>query len=235
MSRCVVNYASGRYVTGQLRLRSAMNGSNNFLGWSDSLPPGSPPHAIYPYAFKAFALKAAVEAGHDVLMWMDACIVPQGSLEPLWERIESRGAWISKNGWINGQWCADPFYLYAGVTREQNWNIQHVVATAFGLDLRTSIGRAIYDEYLRLCQTPAIQGPWCNRNHPQHVDAPRESSGCIWCDPCGPPEVIGHRHDQSILSVLAWKHKVELTEPPAWFAYKGGEVEQTVLVADGNY
>lgn len=235
MSRCVINVATGRYVAGQNRLKAMLGPQHDFMGWADRLPEGSPSHQSYPYAFKAFALKAAVDAGHDVILWADACIRPHRSLDPLWERIESDGAWISRNGWVNGQWCADPFYLHAGVTRTENWEIPHVVATTFGLDLRTETGRAIYEEYLRLSQTPAIQGPWCNRNNPQHANQPQVIGDRLWCDPCGPPEVLGHRHDQSILSLLAWKHKVSLTDPPQWFAYAGGEIESTILVADGKY
>lgn len=234
MSRCIVNVATGRYVVGQQRLRGTVSGTQ-FMGWADSMPPGSPSHLDYPYAFKAWALKAAADAGHDVLLWCDACIVPHRSLDSLWERIEQTGAWVSRNGWMNSEWCADPFYLYAGVTREENSKIPHVVATAFGLDLRTPVGRGIFDEYLRLSQTPAIQGPWCNRNNPQHTKAPRLVGSRLWCDPCGPAEVIGHRHDQSILSVLAYRYGVDLTSPPEWFAYRGGEVDNTFLIADGGY
>lgn len=235
MSRCIVNVATGRYVTGQQRLQAMLGGHEAFMGWADRLPPGSQSHQTYPYQFKAFALKAAVDSGHDVLLWSDACIVPYRSLDPLWKRIETAGAWISRNGWTNDQWCADPFYLHAGITREQNAKIPHVVATAFGLDLRTDVGRGIYEDYLRLSQTPAIQGPWCNRNNPQHSGAQRMIGDRLWCDPCGPPEVLGHRHDQSILSALAWKYGVDLTSPPDWFAYRGGEVDSTILIADGNY
>lgn len=235
MSRCVINVATGRYVVGQQRLKAMFDGHTAFMGWADELPPGSLPHATYPYNFKSNALRAAAEAGHDVLLWTDACIVPYRSLDPLWDRIETTGAWISRNGWMNSEWSADPFYLHAGVTREQNAQIPHVVATAFGLDLRTEVGRGIYEDYLRLSQTPAIQGPWCNRNHPQHTNAPRMIGDRLWCDPCGPPDVIGARHDQAILSVLAWKYGVELTSPPQWFSYRGGEVDSTILIADGKY
>jgi len=233
VSRVVCNVATGRYVTGQQRLRAMLGAHAAFMGWANELPPGSQAHQSYPYQFKAFALKAAVEAGHDVLLWADASIVPYRSLDPIWDRIESTGAWVNQNGWLNSEWCADPFYLHAGVTREENATIPHVVATAFGLDLRTEVGRGIYEDYLRLSQTPAIQGPWCNRNHPQHAKAPRMIGDRLWCDPCGPPEVIGHRHDQSILSLLAWKYGVTLTTSPTWFAYDSGKVDSTILTAKG--
>ena len=56
--------------------------------------------------------------------------------------------------------------------------------------------------------------------------------------PCGIPgplDVLGHRHDQTALSVIAWRLGCVLDAPPDTFAYKGGENEKTILIADGAY
>lgn len=219
--RCIVNVATDRYVAGQDRLNRAMAGKSretDLMFWRDTLPPGSPAHMPKPYAFKAWALKAAADAGHTELLWLDACILPNRELEPLWEKIERDGYWIVDNGYKNGEWTCDAAYRDLGVTREENWKIPHVVATAFGLSLSHPVGQQIFDEYFGLAQTNAFCGPWRNENGAASKD----------------PMVRGHRHDQTALSVAAWRADVVLTQGPE-FAYKGGETVETYLIADGKY
>lgn len=205
--RCIVNVATGYYVRGQRRLLDSFPGFKR--AWADKVPEGCPPHEEVPYAFKAFALEQ-VSHNYDVLLWADASIVPgPAPLELLWDRIEEKGYWFSKNGYKNSEWTAHSALQYLDVTEEENDHIEHVVATAFGLDLRQPIGRKFLDEYLRLAKTQAFCGPW------------RGGIG------------VQHRHDQTAASVIAWKLGMELTNPPEWFAYDGHQVESTVLVAKG--
>jgi len=212
MSRYVVNVATGRYLVGQERLRSALaSAATGGLYFSDMMPPGSPSHLEVPYAFKAWALKAAIDRGATSLLWADACIVPLRSLDPLWERIENHGYWVSRNGYWNSEWTAESAYADLSVTHEENAKIAHVVATAFGLSLTHPVGKRIFEEYFRLAQTRAFIGPW---------------TGGIG---------VQHRHDQTALSVVAHRAGCVLTDPPEWFAYRGGETEKTVLCADGAY
>jgi len=129
---------------------------------------------------------------------------------------------------MNSEWTADASYADLGITREENARIPHVVATAFGISLRHFKGVAFLAEYLRLAQTKAFCGPWWNSNRPEYHR---------WAaaGPCGGAMVKGHRHDQTAASVIAWKLGFELTDPPNWLAYKGGETAATVLIADGAY
>lgn len=211
-----MNVATGHYVHGQKRLSSLL--AVPLVQWSDALPLHSPAHKDVPYAFKAWALFEASRQGYSTLLWADACIIPR-DLTPLFERIERDGYWMSRNGWMNSEWTAESAYEDLGVTKEQNRQIPHVVATAFGVSLRHFKGAAFLAEYLRLAQTKAFCGPW--RNTPE--------------TPCGGNHVLGHRHDQSAASVIAWKLGFDLTDPPDIFAYSGGETENTVLIADGAY
>lgn len=220
MNGVVVSVATGdHYVKGQRRLINAIDGQAQVMAWHNILPTGSPSHKEVPYAFKAHALQAAAESGHTLLLWADASILPIAPLGPLFERIQRDGYWVSRNGWINSQWTADSAYADLGVTREQNEGIPHVVSGAFGMNLEHPIGRAVLGEFVWLAKTKAFCGPW--KNCPE--------------TPCGPADVLGHRHDQTALSVIAWKHGLELSDPPSIFAYKGSETKETVLLADGSY
>jgi hypothetical protein len=243
MNRCVLNVATGSYVCGQERLIKALSPISEVTRhtWANCLPEGSPSHTERPYAFKAYALAHAADAGATTLLWADACILPIRSMEPLWERIEREGYWIARNGWTNYEWTADSAYPDLFPThspqdaRRVNRTIPHVVATAFGLSLKTPIGRNLFAEYYRLAShTKAFCGPWINANYQEKPGDMRPLMGDR-CQPCGSSDVRGHRHDQTALSVIAWRLGCKLTESPHIFSYLGGETEQTILVADGGY
>jgi hypothetical protein len=265
--RVVVNVATGsRYLRGQARLRSGLAyfGAVDFSFWSGVEPPTSRKHGDVPYAFKAYALKHAAY-GTDLLLWCDASVVPIRSVEPLWERIERDGYWMSDNGYSNYTWTADSAYqdlfdtelqaknVELGFSRENgltigdkagsvngepssldyfrgiNRNIKHVVATTFGLNVRHPKGKAFLDEYYRLAsETRAFCGPWWNKNSPE--DASKAGA-----QPCGPPDVRGHRHDQTAASVIAWRLGFELTQPPNIVAYAPAQTESTILLVDGKF
>ncbi len=232
MKRAVVCVATtDRYRRGMMRLSGALAGFNecgHSSGFYNAIPPSWPSHEDKPYAFKAYAMKQAANEGADLLLWTDACILPVRSMEPLWEKIEREGYWFCNNGYTNYEWTADSAYpdLFScdlATARAQNKIIPHVVATSFGLNLKSDIGKSFLDEYFRLAsKTRAFCGPWSNTIQ----------------TPCGPPDVRGHRHDQTAASVIAWRLGMKLTDAPELFAYgKAGDQhdERTILIADGSY
>jgi hypothetical protein len=249
MRRAVVSVATTpHYQKGAHRLLKACEKFNVEAWYSTGEPTGSPKHSEVQYAFKAFAIQEAVQRGIDCILWADASILPIRSLEPLWERIERDGYWISRNGFRNYEWTADSAYPdlfpeYRSLTKEArvvNFGIEHVVATTFGLNVKHPIGKAFLDEYYRLAsQTKAFCGPWINTAGNQTAGVgPRFGN-------CGPSDVRGHRHDQTAASVIAWRLGMELTNPPDIFAYSkrrqdgtlhlSDQDERTILLADGSF
>ena len=264
----VINVSTGeRYQRGQARLISALSGLNQgFLVRTEDSPIWRK-HAQVPYAFKAHLLDEIMRANPDVrqVMWCDACILPVRDLQPIWDHAAKHGAWIADNGYSNYEWTADSAYgalfhrelaafcnvaEWRGETAEQtvkvfmdelrmvNKAIKHVVATAFAVDLDHPNGLALAKEYIRLgTETNAFCGPWVNQNAGMPA-SPRVA-------PCGPPDVRGHRHDQTALSVCAWRYNIPLTQCSKFFAYPptgwisieplNGIDDSTILVADGGY
>lgn len=264
-SRCVVNvaFSNTHYLRKQKRLAGELiKLKETRMFWWERLPEGSPTHDEMPYAFKAVALAEAAKV-HSLLMWADASIIPLQRLDPIWEYAQEHGVWLSHGGWSNYEWTADSAYpdlfpeaerartavidlardrgedyspdqtALAGeleILRQCNRSIPHVAATAFAIDLTSITGKAFFDEYCRLAtQTSAFKGPWINS--PKQSPLDREH------DICGPPDVKGHRHDQTCASVLAWRLGIPLTRPPEFLAYgKFGENndERTIVLADGS-
>lgn len=214
IKRAVLNVATGGFVAGQKRLKATMarrSPEATVLAWQNKFPDGSPTHRAVPYAFKAYAIMEALGQGFTSILWADASIVPVQDMEPMWQLIEQQGYWFSRNGFRNSEWTSREALPLLGVTDEENRGIQHVVGGAFGLDLNSELGRRFADEYMRLAQNGAFCGPW---------------DGGVG---------IQHRHDQTAASVIAWKLGMRLTDPPAWFAYLGGQTADTFLIADANY
>ncbi len=240
--RMVFNVATGSYLRGQRRLAKRLEQLGEPLRSWDAMPPGCPPHAENPYAFKAHALNFALTLRDrpTTLLWMDASIWPAKPLDALWERIERDGYWVARNGWNNDEWTADSAYSVLfpdkniGDARRANKKVPHVVATAFGLSLDHDIGREALRLYKQYADAGAFRGPWSNSNHP---DCAHQTVNAR-CSDCGPPDVRGHRHDQTALSIIAYRLGMVLTNPPDIFAYanaNGSVDERTILVADGGF
>lgn len=212
-NRVVVNVATGEhYLKGQHRLTEALAlMGEDYQVWADKLPPGSPPHSDTPYAFKAHALEQARKTGYTLLLWADASIVPIAPLYPIFEYAEQHGVWLADNGYRNDEWTCESAYPLLEVTKEENHNIRHVVATAFALDVAHPKGALFLAEYLRLAKNGAFKGPW------------RGGIG------------IQHRHDQTSASVIAHRLGIPLTKCPAFLAYSGREDESTILLVEGAY
>ncbi len=253
--RVVCTVATDSWVPMQMRLLKAMSAlGEQTLAWSDSLPRNCPPHRTSgnmsasrehdcrPYAFKAYALREAQAAGYTSLLWCDSCIIPLKPLAPIWEAAERDGVWICRNGYNNAQWTADSAYAELlpefyefdkhmereGSAVVANAKIEHVVATVFAVSTAHPIGAKFLAEYFRLAsETRAFCGPWQNSNAPRVPNRNnKRPSG-----PCGPPEVLGHRHDQTAASVIAWRLGIKLHDP-IWFSYSADP--DTILLAKGE-
>lgn len=262
-NRVVVNVATGEhYMKGQRRLSTRLAElDEEYILFRDRLPDDSPAHRERPYAFKAAALAKANRCGFDQILWCDASILPLRPLEPVWAHAAEHGVWMLRNGYSNYQWTADEAYPYLfpewfsadaerlasvedrmELARAENRKIEHVMAGAIVVDLRHERGRAFLLEYLRLCiHTPACRGPWTNLNAthaPTRYTVPRawrpDEREC----PCGPRDVLGHRHDQTVASVVAHRLGVVLTDPPVLCSYPPADRRpdpRTVIWMDGNY
>jgi hypothetical protein len=223
--RFVVNVtAGGRYGPMGDRLESILKRQGQEYRIWRELPKDCPPHGEVPYAFKLFAIRSALERyGEPVVLWADSSIVPIRSLEFLWDLIERQGYWFSENlpygkqdgpSYTCGQWACDAALPLLGITRETALEIPQVIATAFGLDFRTATARSFFEAWWRLM--PAFKGAWWDPRSPVY-EGSKDS------------RVLGHGHDQSAASVVAWRAGFRLTRPPAWIVDGIPATSETVL------
>lgn len=198
--RAVITYADGGwYPKGATRLKERLNKVSpdiNSIIRIGSLPPNSQPHQRVPYQFKPYAFQEAIDKGFTSVLWLDASCYPVKDLSPLFDIIEKQGYLVFLNGWTTGEWTADSALEPLGVTREELFTYPHAIGGILGFDFTNSQSHDVFQKWKQLSHT-AFAGDWKN-------DKGQCSSD---------PRVLGHRHDQTAISVLAHKAGWRFTPP----------------------
>lgn len=144
------------------------------------------------------------------MLWLDSSIVVVRPLDPLYEEIERRGYLLFRNGGARvGEWSSDAFLEWYGIDRGEAMAIPEVVGTAIGLDLRSEVGRSFLDAWMAgaLAGTPFRGRPEPFAEREAYEDSRWNRSNAVSAD----SRVLGHRHDQSVASVLAFRAGMTLT------------------------
>ena len=198
--------------------------------WVNVLPFGAPQSVIEDrydytaYCAKPFVLAEARNSGADIAILLDAAFYPIRSIAPLVERIAQRGYYFCKNGMSVADWSSDRCLERMGVLRHA-LDMEEISSYCVGLNFAD--GRCV--ELVRR---------WCGfAGDRLTVPGPHTAFGCegrnvgfVSVDPA----VRGHRHDQTVLSILAHKMGMrELTERPRFTSYRGSSTEETVLENEG--
>jgi hypothetical protein len=221
--RCIVNVAvggifQGRGVHNLSRSLDVVKEPAKKIFYTGVWPPNSPTHKEVPYAFKPIAIDEARKQGYEVILWCDASITALKPLDKVWEKIEEQGHLFFMNGWNTGNWTADTALEPLGITREESFEIPHICACCMGLDLTHSVTRSFLDEWVRLAKEgTAFKGAW-------HNNVNQVSKH---------PDVLGHRHDQTVASVLLHKLKMNIETYPTFFSYPPVKDESVCLLAKG--
>ena len=232
MKRCVINFASGGwYERGQERLRSSLirtGFDGHTLFYRSEADIGAPPHQQCPYGFKPYLLQRAYERGYTSVLWADASVWAIRNITPMFEHIEREGHMLFVNC-CTGNWTSDACLKGFGLTRDEAMDITMLMGICMGFNLKHPLTLRFMREWLAKAQDGfSFPGAWTNHNHEVSQD----------------PRVNGHRHDQSVASILAWKMGMELIVPHETFFeyYPGKGVYQgdfslaqphTVMLAQG--
>ncbi len=188
-----VSYATGKwYPAGIVRLRKSLDtwriNRTDYL-YTDELPPGSPSHAERPYAFKYFALDHVRKQGHRFAWWLDSSIIMVAPPRlPIRWAID-HGAYIGLfRGYTVGQYTSDAALAELALNRDAAMTMPMADANMFVLDLHSPLANKLLDQMLEWAVHPRVfPGSWNNESHAVATD----------------DRVLGHRHDQSVLSIVA--------------------------------
>lgn len=211
MNPCVINFACGGcYVQGQSRLMASLRDTGWTGGsraYTSTSALGCPPHAEAPYAFKPAAFNHAARDGYDVVLWCDASVWANRSIVPVMERIERDGHLFFQNGWDCCQWTNDACLRNMGVTRDESKSMPMLIAGCLGLDMRQPKAKEFLRQWTIRSLDGSFNGSWNNRSGSESDD----------------PRCLGHRHDQSVASILAHQIGMEqiVGHPDYFMCYRG--------------
>ena len=236
--RCIISYATyGRepYPLGIPRLiksgldnKHGYSSDSSFLIYSpDALddsyhgvsinkkfPPYSPvpSHGDIPYGFKPYIFQIAFNLGFHQVLWCDSTIVIHKPLDPVWQIAEERGLFVAANpGCPICVWTSDDALDKMGCPRD--CNLDEIQACAMAIDIRNPKAKAIFTEWMMLCNDGITFAGRGRSTRPDFRD---------------------HRHDQSAMSWLTHRESV-IHEPYGMLCYHNDipKFPQNVLANTG--
>lgn len=211
MKKAIVCFNNGvdRYIVKQKRQEESLKDvgfDGYYKCYSDFNEINSKPHTTVPYQFKAKAIQKIREQGYDLVLWMDSPVYATKSLDKVFEYIKQNGILLFDNiGFTIGDFTSDHCLGIMDMTRDESFKQPMVMACVMGFDFTNENTCKVFDEYLRLSDVyGAYEGDWINDKFQVSKDY----------------RVKGHRHDQSVISILAAKNNIPLTHPNStFFAY----------------
>lgn len=225
MKKCVINFAKGGwYERGQDRLLESLKKvgfDGDVLFFNDEAQIGCPSHQASPYAFKPFALERAAQLGYDQVLWADASVWAIKNIQPMFDHIEKQG-WMFFQNVVTGNWTSDACLEGFGISRDKAMGIPMLMGICMGWDMRRNDCRSFLKDWLaKAVDGFSFPGSWTNKNHEVSND----------------DRVYGHRHDQSVASILAWSYGMPYIIPhQTYFEYFPQDrppFDHTVMVAQG--
>lgn len=240
MKTCIVNIAIGnRYMPLAARLAASVAAIESegatLIQWINDYPPGSPKGQPLPFAAyqaKPFAFKEAANRGYDLILWVDAACWLLKPLDALWKHVDREGYYLQDNGWNLGEWSSDAALKTLGIDRETAFTIPEISTMALALDMRRDDCRKFVDDWAALA-ADGITFPGAHTNSVGTAAADRgvayRNTGFVSSD----PRVMGHRHDQTAATALAWRLGWKRTPRPVFAGYAGLTDERTLIVNKG--
>lgn len=171
--------------------------------WRNRWPVGSPSHSAHNYAFKAYAVRMALRAGFDSVMWLDAGCELIADIKPLWDEIDARGYGILSAWDTLGEWVSDEALERYKVSRDEAMNLKLGGGCYVGVSRDSEAGMKFFDEWFYLAsRTTLFRG--------YHSDGSGSTAmrSLILDGPEGKlvstdPRVKGHRSDEACFSLYA--------------------------------
>lgn len=216
-NKVVVSFAdgTGHYIKAMARLELSLkqvgfDGTAKMI--NDYAHIGSPMHKgpaefnPVPYAFKAYSIKKAIEEGARYILWCDSVVYATKSIDPIFEQIKRDGYLFFDNiGFSIGDYTSDACLSRFGMSRQLAFNNKMIMACVMGFDTHNEEAKIFLNQYIK-CAADGVtyHGDWTNQN----------------CQVSNDMRVKGHRHDQSVASILIYLLGMKITRAQeTHFAY----------------
>jgi hypothetical protein len=198
-----------RYIMKQQRQEQSLNAvgfDGDYFCFHTFEEINSKPHSEIPYQFKAKSIQKVREMGYDLVLWMDSPVYATKPINDVFDYIKERGLLLFDNiGFTIGDFTSDKCLGLMNMSRDESFKQPMVMACVMGFDFTNDDTNFLFNEYLVLSDVDGCyEGDWHNDKLQVSTDY----------------RVRGHRHDQSVISVLASKRSYKLVHPNStFFAY----------------
>jgi hypothetical protein len=209
----VLNFANdkGNYRRMQTRLYNSLisvgyDGDIWLFNDEKEISEDCPTHEEVPYAFKAFAIKKAIDAGYENIIWMDSAVYAVKPIDTFLHHIKTVGFVFFDNiGFTVGDYTSDACLDKFGWSRQRAFDTKMIMACCFGINVTKSKSKEFFDRYLQASKDGvSYLGAWINNDGEVSTD----------------DRVRGHRHDQSVASIVINELNMEILRgQSSYFAY----------------
>lgn len=204
---CIVNYSSGNYIAGQKRLKQSLidNGySGDFLFFDDT-DSRFPAQSKIPYGFKLKAVSLAIDKGYKYILWLDSNLVCIRKPVKIFSIVKEKGIYVySPYADKMGYWCSDLALQSFSLERDDSYKIDELCAAIVGLNVDSKTSNDIFTEWNNFANDGKTFKGLSEKY--EIKDSFINLDNIVSKDNC----VKGHRHDQTALSFLAWKYKLDI-------------------------
>lgn len=199
-----------RYILGQKRQQQSLKDvkyEGDYFAFNSFEAIQSPNHTDIPYAFKPYAIKKVKDMGYKIVIWMDSPVYAIKNIDKFIEAITERCVLSFDNlGYTIGDYTSDACINHFNISRKEAFEKQMIMACLMGFDFTQTLANKIFNEYYQSATAEIYGGSWTN-------EANQVS---------GDNRVKGHRHDQSVMSILLDKYNIKPLHPHStYFAYFG--------------
>lgn len=216
--KCIISFADGvgSYAKAMMRLELSLKQVgyggefervkliNDYAHIESPFHKGTPD--AVPYAFKAYSIKKAIDEGMRYILWLDSVVYATKSLTPVFNHIQEYGYLLLDNtGFSIGDYTSDACLHKWGMSRREAFDNPMIMACVMGFDVHNPIAKKFLEKYIAAASDGVSYiGDWYNDRLQVSQDL----------------RVKGHRHDQSVASVIAKQLGMTITNAQStYFAY----------------
>jgi hypothetical protein len=170
--RCIVNLATGKYIDGQYRLLSSLDGYFGdpfLLNYTHEFQVGAPSHSDNPYAFKIYAIEEAQRYGCNQILWLDASLYAVKDISPVWQWLDDHDIFLEEAGHWAGTWSPQYVLDYFKITKDEAMKMPMFSAGFVGLDFRKEISREFFARWKNAMLAGMFKGSWSDHRHDMTV------------------------------------------------------------------
>lgn len=239
MKSCIINVSIGkRYEKLQSRLIQSFKDVDDpidIIAWLNTLPSNAPQDIELPYlayCAKPFAMMEAYKQGYELLLWVDAACIAVNHSISFFNFIENNSYYVQDNGWNVGQWSSDICLKTMNIDREYSFKIPEISTMVLGLNMKKEECKWFLNEWCKYAaDKTSFIAPHTNDIGPAfEKGCAYRGIGKVSID----NRVYGHRHDQTVASILSHKLNWTRTPRPIFVDYLSEKIdERTILINKG--